>query len=142
MAQFPCACECRDPRPGRREPLAAVGALYLDKAWRDFQFLFDATDREAGRPAGRLVISDPGLLTMLPYEPTRRLVSAAHVAEAAADLATVSADEVRALVRRQRPSDQRADCGEQRYVTDYLEQAKEHTQRLADQGLALRYYIG
>lgn len=141
LTTYPCACECRDPRPHRREPLAEVGTLTLDKAWWEFQQLFDATGLEAGRPAGRLVISQPDLLTRLPYEPSYGLVSAVHVAEAAADLATVTDDEVRALVRRGRQSDQRANRSEQWYVTEYLEQAREYTERLADQGLALRYVI-
>lgn len=137
MAVYPCGCECRDPRPDRREMLAELGTLDLDKSWRDFQFLFDATGREAGRPAGRLVLSDPGLLTMLPYEPTRRLVSAAHVAEAAADLATVTRHEVRAISRNGYGGD-----GHFSYVAHHLEQAQRYTERLAEQGLGLRYYIG
>lgn len=33
MAEYPCACECRDPRPERREALRRLDVLALDKAW-------------------------------------------------------------------------------------------------------------
>lgn len=141
MAEFPCTCQCRDPRPERREALRRLDVLELDKAWWYFQELFDAMGTEAGRPAGRLVLSHDMMHT-IDYEPSYGLVPASHVAEAAADLARVTLDEVRALTSRRDRSEQRQFGGLQNFLIERLELARRYTERLAGRGLALRYRIG
>ncbi len=141
MAEFPCACECRDPRPERGEALRRLDVLELDKAWWYFQELFDAMGTVAGRPAGRLVLSH-NMMSSIEYEPSYGLVSAAHVAEAAADLARVTLDEVRELTARRDRSEQRQFGGLQNFLIEQLESARRYTERLAERGLALRYRIG
>lgn len=76
------------------------------------------------------------------HEPSYGLIPSAHVAEAAADLAHVTLEDVHALTSRRDRSEQRQFGGLQSFLIEQLELARRYTERLADAGLALRYRIG
>lgn len=115
--------------------------LDLDKSWGYFQGLFHSdTPRPAyGLVAGAVTHTSMGWISF------RGLLSTETVREIAADLATVTTDEIQQffLVRGRRGAgpDARADedCA---YVSSFLTDAQAFTARAAEQGRGILYFIG
>jgi hypothetical protein len=114
--------------------------LYLDKCWYQLQILFSTEPVVPDRPALRLVegqVTD----TEMGWIPHERALSAAEVAEIAADLATIGEADIRRLLPQLNRWDETPEqiVG---YVTKFLADSQEFTSRLAAGGRGLVYMIG
>lgn len=125
------------PPPGARP-----NALYLEKTWRDLQWLLAGNGREPPRAAYELVRGDV-TFTTAHYSPFERVLNPAQVVAAAHDLSHTDLAE---LYRRCLPqlSPDWADIMAQRQgsTASYLADATVFTARLAKRGLGLIYSIG
>ena len=113
--------------------------LYLDKCWREFQFMF----RDHSGPAGTLF---EGQVTTAPegwHYAYTSVLDPIQVEEIAADLSTVTGEDIHIWLEGYRlfASDNptRDDLD---YVMGYLADAQEFTTRLAQDGDGLVYMIG
>jgi hypothetical protein len=116
--------------------------LYLDKCWDELQSLFHPEPGTPVRPAHRLVA---GQVTMIGWEWEAHIavLDAGEVAAVAADLATVTDDDVATWLRAGDAMHRRDGFeGAFGYVTHFLHEAQEFTNRLAQRGSGLVYLIG
>lgn len=124
------------------DPPDGPEVLFLDKAWRDLQWLLDGTGDDPPRAAYELV---RGEATQYGYgwTPYDRVLSAPEVADVARDLAAVNVPELyQAYTPRVSPDWAAIMDGRREYVESYLWKASRFTARLAEQGLGLIYSIG
>lgn len=116
--------------------------LFLDKAWRDLQWLLDGPGEDAPRAAYELV---RGAVTQYGYGwiPYDRVLDEAQVADVAKDLATISLAELyQGYTPRVSPDWAAIMDGRRDSLDTYLGKAATFTRQLAEQGLGLIYSIG
>lgn len=114
--------------------------LYLDKAWRDLQWLLG--EPEPPRASYELVSGDVEM-TGFGWIPFERVLSAEQVRSVATDLTLVDMRELYQLRLPQESPDWAAIMDYRRdYVESYLEAARKFTAQLASLGLGLIYSIG
>lgn len=113
--------------------------LDLDKSWGFYQMVLAS---EPPRPAAALVHGDV-THTSYGWRSYRGLIGAYQVAGIAGDLASVSADFIRTqLQEHPRYGDDARAQEDIEYVIHFLPEAQAFTQRVADEGRAILYYIG
>ncbi|MHA7306378.1 DUF1877 family protein [Arthrobacter sp. TMN-49] len=114
--------------------------LYLDKAWRDLQWLLG--ESEPPRASYELVSGDVEM-TDCGWIPFDRVLSAGQVRRVAEDLALVDLGVLYQLrLPRESPDWAAIMDGRREYVKSYLEAARKFTAQLAGLGLGLIYSIG
>lgn len=137
----PCPFHGRDPLMDAWGPSdARPEMLYLDKCWWELQELLGTVSEAPKRPAFQLV---EGRVTDTPtgWIPFERALSPDQVKAVAADLSTVSEQDVRRMLSESQ--DPRASRPEEYdYIVHHLAAAQAFTESLAANGLGLVYLIG
>jgi hypothetical protein len=117
---------------------------YFDKAWRPMQCLFADPYREGAfkpRPAYSLVAGDVTYIETGEYSAHVGLVSAEQVRAISNDLEAVTRADVRAFCGHWFPDESDRASMEERYVFQFLEEAKEFTADAASRGHWVIYVI-